>query len=138
MVFQVCFHIEWSEVGYLGGGSVERDSLVVVYPIALITGFFKTGATFMEDDTLGDKHSTEGSKNMSLRVGESSSQQDAGTPVGPIARSGQDAETESQDPYAVLRPNERPPPVLYQGIGPCSRPVRARRKRTTARETMSS
>ncbi|EEF45988.1 conserved hypothetical protein [Ricinus communis] len=36
------------------------------------------------------------------------------SPVGPIARSGQDAETESQDPYAVLRPNERPPPVLYQ------------------------
>lgn len=91
----------------------------------------------MEDDTLGG---TEGSKNVSLRVGDSSSQQDAGTPVGPIARSGQDAETESQDPYAVLRPNERPPPVLYQGqgIGPCSRPVRARRKRTTARETMSS
>ncbi|TXG46216.1 hypothetical protein EZV62_028247 [Acer yangbiense] len=77
----------------------------------------------MEDDTLGG---TEGSKNVSLRVGDSSSQQDAGTPVGPIARSGQDAETESQDPYAVLRPNERPPPVLYQGIGPCSRPVRAR------------
>ncbi|GER39120.1 N-acetyl-beta-hexosaminidase [Striga asiatica] len=120
---------------------LKRDSLVVVYPIALITvvdsglckscpwapvGFFKTGATFMEDDTLGDKHSTDGSQNMSLRVGDSSSQQDAGTPVSPIARSGQDAETESQDPYAVLRPNERPPPVLYQGIGPCSRPVRAR------------
>jgi len=52
--------------------------------------------------------------------------------------SGQDAETESKDPYAVLRPSERPPPVLYQGVGPCSRPVRAPifplKKRTTARE----
>lgn len=52
--------------------------------------------------------------------------------------SSQDAETESKDPYAVLRPSERPPPGLYQGVGPCSRPVRAHRKRTTARETMSS
>ena len=98
-----------------------------------------TDDTFMEDDTLGDLGiSTEGSRNVSLRVGDSSSQQDAGTPVGPIARSGQDAETQSKDPYAGLRPSERPPPVLYQGIGPCSRPVRARRKRTTARETTSS
>ncbi len=72
----------------------------------------------MEDDTLGDWGiSTEGSINVSLRVGDYSSQQDAGTPAGPIARSGQDAETESKDPYAVLRPSERPPPVLYQG--PC-------------------
>lgn len=86
----------------------------------------------MEDDTLGDWGiSTEGSRNVSLRVVDSSSQQDAGTPAGPIARSGQDAETQSKDPYAVLRLSERPPPVLYQGIGPCSRPVRARRKRTT-------
>lgn len=78
----------------------------------------------MEDDTLGDLGiSTEGSRNVSLRVGDYSSQQDAGTPAGPIARSGQDAETQSKDPYAVLRPSERPPPVLYQGIGPCSRPV---------------
>lgn len=60
---------------------------------------------------------------MSLRVGDFSSQQDAGTPVGPIARNGQDAETESQDPYAVLR--ERPSPVLYQDIGPSNQPVRA-------------
>ena len=44
-----------------------------------------------------------------------------GNPAGPIARSGQDAETQSQDPYAVLRPSERPPPLLYQGIGPCNR-----------------
>lgn len=62
-----------------------------------------TDDTFMEDDTLGDWDiSTEGSRNVSLRVGDSSSQQDAGTPAGPIARSGQDAETQSKDPYAVL------------------------------------
>lgn len=53
-------------------------------------------------------------------------------------KSGQDAETESQDPTSLLRPSERPPPVLYLGIGPCSRPVRARRKRTTARESLRS
>lgn len=57
----------------------------------------------MEDDTLGDWGiSTEGSRNVSLRVEDSSSQQDAGTPTSPIARSGQDAETQSKDPYAVL------------------------------------
>ncbi|GER31887.1 ribonuclease H-like superfamily protein [Striga asiatica] len=40
------FRSEWSEVAYLVGGSVERDSLVVVYPIALIivvdSGFCKS------------------------------------------------------------------------------------------------
>jgi len=71
-----------SSVGYRGSVKFgwERDSLVVVYPIVLITvvdsglckccpwapvralmkwffiTLFKTGATFMEDDTLGDKH----------------------------------------------------------------------------------
>lgn len=53
----------------------------------------------MEDDTLGDWGiSTEGSINVGLRVVDSNSKQDAGTPAGPIARSGQDAETESKDP----------------------------------------
>lgn len=61
--------------------------------------FLNTGATFMEDDTLGDCGiSTEGSRNVGLRVVDSNSKQDAGTPAGPIARSGQDAETESKDP----------------------------------------
>lgn len=60
----------------------------------------------MEDDTLGDWDiSTEGSRNVSLRVGYSSSQQDAGTHAGPIARSGQDAETQSKDPMLYFFPN---------------------------------
>ena len=43
----------------------------------------------MEDDTLEDWGiSTEGSKK---GVGDSSSQQDAGSPASPIARSGKDA-----------------------------------------------
>ncbi|EEF30422.1 conserved hypothetical protein [Ricinus communis] len=67
----VFLSLEWSEVRYLRGGSIERDSLIVVYPIALIT-VVDNGlcAIFMEDDTLRDKHNMEGSTDMSLRVGE--------------------------------------------------------------------
>jgi len=78
---------------------MKHDPRGPLHPGGMTSLLFYTGATFMEDDTLGDWGiSTEGSINVGLRVVDSNSKQDAGTPAGPIARSGQDAETESKDP----------------------------------------